>query len=275
MSPAIWLDGDLIDESAAQVSAFDHGITVGDGIFETLQVVDGTAFALRRHLARLRRSAEGMRFAVPHSDDALREAVGRVLTANPDAGRIRITVTGGKGPLGSPRSDGPATVIIAASAGRDWARTESVATVPWRRNEHGAVTGLKTTSYAENVVALDYAHERGAGEAVFANTAGNLCEGTGTNVFLGLGGNLVTPPLSSGCLAGITRELLLELVPVVERDVPLEALAAADEAFLASSTRDVQPIEAVDGTALPACPGPLTEQAGAAFAELLATNLDP
>lgn len=275
MSPAVWLDGTLVDEDAAQVSALDHGITVGDGIFETLQVVSGQAFAVRRHLRRLHRSAEGMRFEVPHSDADLREAIGHVLAADPGAGRVRITVTGGKGPLGSPRADGPATVIIATAPGKDWAPTESVATVPWRRNEHGAVAGLKTTSYAENVVALDHAHERGAGEAIFANTAGNLCEGTGTNVFLGIDGELITPPLSSGCLAGITRELLLEIVPVVERDVPLEALAGADEAFLTSSTRDVQPIDRVDGTALPACPGPLTEEAAAAFAQLLETNLDP
>ena len=109
--------------------------------------------------------------------------------------------------------------------------------------------GVKTISYGENVVALAYARERGAGEAIFANLAGNLCEGTGTNVFLAVGGRLVTPPLSSGCLAGVTRDLLLELLDVVEDDLPLSALASADEAFLSSSTREVQPISAVDGQA--------------------------
>jgi branched-chain amino acid aminotransferase len=134
---------------------------------------------------------------------------------------------------------------------------------------------LKTTSYAENVVALDSVKEQGADEAIFANTAGNLCEGTGSNIFVGIDGRLVTPPLTSGCLAGITREILLEVVAVDERDLPLDALARADEAFLTSSTRDVQAISHVDGQALPACPGPLTRAAAEAFATLEALNTDP
>ena len=148
-------------------------------------------------------------------------------------------------------------------------------TVPWRRNEHSAVAGLKTTSYAENVVALAYAHERGGSEAIFANTAGALCEGTGSNVFLVVDGRLCTPPLSSGCLAGITRELVREVVAVDEITLPLGALAATSEAFLTSSTRDVQPISLVDGVALPTCPGPHTAAAAAAFAALMARDLDP
>jgi branched-chain amino acid aminotransferase len=271
----IWVDGQLHDAADAHVSVSDHGVTVGDGVFETLKVVDGNAFALSRHLRRLRRSAEGLRLSVPHSDAELREAVAEVLRANPGHGRLRITLTGGPGPLGSGRADVPATVIVASAPGRDWAPSARVATVPWRRNEHSAVVGLKTTSYAENVVALDSVKEQGADEAIFANTAGNLCEGTGSNIFVGIDGRLVTPPLTSGCLAGITREILLEVVAVDERDLPLDALARADEAFLTSSTRDVQAISHVDGQALPACPGPLTRAAAEAFATLEALNTDP
>jgi branched-chain amino acid aminotransferase len=166
-------------------------------------------------------------------------------------------------------------VLVVCSPPPDWPPAEHVATVQWTRNERGALAGLKTTSYAENVIALADANERGAGEAIFANTKGELCEGTGTNVFLVINDVLVTPPLSSGCLAGVTRELVGEVVAVEERAVPLGALAVASEAFLTSSTRDVQPIATVDGAPLPACPGPLTQAAAAAFAELRATNLDP
>ena len=134
---------------------------------------------------------------------------------------------------------------------------------------------MKSTSYAENVIALEYAHDHGAGEALFANTVGELCEGTGSNVFVGIDGELVTPPLSSGCLAGITRELLLEVTGAVERTLPVSALADADEAFLASSTRDVQPIAMVDGKALRHCPGPLSQAAADAFAALVASTTDP
>ncbi|MDQ3148169.1 MAG: aminotransferase class IV, partial [Actinomycetota bacterium] len=146
---------------------------------------------------------------------------------------------------------------------------------PWARNERSAVAGLKTTSYAENVVALAWAQARGADEAVLANTGGSLCEGTGTNVFVAVGGRLVTPPLASGCLAGVTRALVLERSAAEEADLPLDALAGAEEAFLTSSTREVQPVATVDGQPLRRCPGPLTAAAQEAFRDLLATDLDP
>ena len=148
-------------------------------------------------------------------------------------------------------------------------------TVPWTRNERGALAGVKSTSYAENVIALRHAHERGASEAVLANTAGRLCEGTGTNVVVEVDGRLVTPPLSAGCLAGITRELLLEVAEITELDVPYEVLGSTSEAFLTSSTRDVMAIDRVDDRELAAAPGPLTTGAAAAFAALVADTVDP
>jgi len=273
---SIWIDGTLHDAGHATVSAFDHGITVGDGVFETLQVVRGEPFAVRRHLARLRHSADGLRLPVPLDDDALRAAMASVVEANGvQRGRLRLTVTGGVGPLGSDRGPAGPTIIAATAELPTWEPTTAVVTVPWLRNEHSAVAGLKTTSYAENVVALDHAHQRGGTEAIFANTAGALCEGTGSNVFLVVGGRLCTPPLTTGCLAGITRELLMEIVGVDEVTLPIAALGEADEAFLTSSTRDVQAIRAVDGRGLGEAPGPLTIAAAAAFADLLAHDLDP
>jgi branched-chain amino acid aminotransferase len=272
----VWIGGGLVAADRAAVSPFDHGMTVGDGIFETLQIVRGEPFAVRRHLARLRRSASGLGLRGLPDDRALREAMAGVIEANRVShGRLRLTVTGGISPLGSDRGDAEPSVIIATAPPPAWEATTAVVTVPWRRNEHSAVAGLKTTSYAENVVALAYAHDRGGSEAVFANTTGDLCEGTGSNVFVVVGNRLCTPPLASGCLAGITRELVFELVEVEERPLPLAALIEAEEAFLTSSTRDVQPIRMVDGVPLPAAPGPHTEAAAAAFAVLLARNIDP
>jgi branched-chain amino acid aminotransferase len=128
--------------------------------------------------------------------------------------------------------------------------------VGWPRNERSAVVGAKTTSYAENVVALAAAHRRGAHEALLPNTRGELCEGTGSNVLVERDGVLVTPPLSSGCLPGITRELLLEWaadegLPVIEDVVGMAELAAAPEVLLTSSTRDVQHIDELDGRSVP------------------------
>jgi branched-chain amino acid aminotransferase len=272
----VWINGDLVDEAASTVSAFDHGLLTGDGVFETLKVYRGQAFAVTRHLGRLAHSAQGMGLALP-SPSVLRAAMEAVIEAGGLVdGRLRITVTGGPAPLGSDRGVTDPTVIVAGGLLPDWPATTDVLVVPWPRNEHSALAGLKTTSYGENVVALARAAESGAGEAIFGNLAGNLCEGTGSNVFCVVDGRLVTPPLSSGCLAGVTRALLLGAVPdAVEADLPLSALASADEAFLTSTTREVQPIRAVNGRTLSAVPGPRTLAAAAAFSALTAANLDP
>ncbi len=271
----VWVDGEVVAPAAATVSAFDHGLTVGDGVFETLRLYGGVPFALRRHLDRLARSAEGLGLALPERP-VLEAAVAEVVAAAGlvDA-RLRLTVTAGPAPLGSGRGAAGPTVIAAVAPLDPVGSTASVAVVPWPRNERGAVAGLKTTSYAENVVALAHALDRGASEAIFANTRGQLCEGTGSNLVLGVGGRLMTPPLSSGCLSGVTRALVLEHCEVAEVDLPLAALGEADEAFLTSTTREVQPIAAVDGCPLGAAPGPLTTGAMAAFAALVASDLDP
>ena len=273
-SGAYWVNGGIVAAGAAAVSPVDHAVIVGDGVFETLKVVNGTPFALTRHLGRLKRSASGL--GLPEPDDALvRTAVAETLTADPEAGRLRITWSSGPGPLGSDRGGGPGTLLVASSPGTVWPEAVQVHLCEWTRNERGALTGLKTTSYAENVRALEAAHRRGASEALLANTQGRLCEGTGTNVFLVVDGVLVTPPLSSGCLAGITRELVLELAEVMERDVDPGEFAVASEAFLTSSTREVGAISAVDDTVLPEAPGPVTAGLVAAFAALVATSPDP
>ena len=112
-------------------------------------------------------------------------------------------------------------------------------------------------------------------EALFGNTAGNLCEGTGSNVFVVLGGRLLTPPLSSGCLAGVSRGLVLEWVGGDEVDLPLSVLEEADEVFLTSATRRVQPVARIDERVLAAAPGPVTQGAKEIFAERSKADVDP
>ncbi|MFC4565914.1 aminotransferase class IV [Nocardiopsis mangrovi] len=268
--------GRVLDAEEARVPALDHGITVGDGVFETVKGVGGEPFALTRHLRRLARSAAGI--GLPSPDlDLIADGVRQAMDANSDiqAARVRITVTDGPGPLGSTRSGGEPTYIVAVGEFGEIAPTADVAVVPWTRNENDVLSGLKTTSYAGNVVALDYARQRDCAEAIFANTAGNLCEGTGSNIFLVLDGRLVTPPLSAGPLAGITRELVLEWAGGDEADIPMAALADASEAFLTGTGRDVQPIRMVDGRALPAAPGPVTRKTMEVFTERGASDMDP
>jgi branched-chain amino acid aminotransferase len=273
---AVWVNGELLPDDEARISVFDHGLVVGDGVFETIKVTHGTPFALTRHLQRLARSAAGLGLPEPDLDQIGAGALS-VIAAAPayPLSRLRVTLTGGIGPLGSERADSPYTAIVALAEQQPPAPTVDVVTVPWPRNERGALTGLKTTSYADNVRALAFAAQRGGGEAIFANTAGNLCEGTGSNVFIVRGGKLMTPPLASGCLAGVTRALVLEWAGAEEEDVPLGALADAEEAFLTGTTRDVQPIRHVNGSAVAAAPGPVTRKAAEVFAMRSAESPDP
>jgi branched-chain amino acid aminotransferase len=272
----VWINGTLVPDDEARISVFDHGLVTGDGVFETVKVSGGTPFALTRHLARLGRSVAGL--GLPEIDlDAIGGGLDALLAADgrPERARARITVTGGIGPLGSQRGDGPPNVIIALGTLPPHEQTCTVVMAPWARNEHGALAGLKTTSYADNVRALARAASQGADEAVFANLAGNLCEGTGTNVFVVIGGRAVTPPLSAGCLAGVTRDLVLEWAGATEEDIPAAALAAADEAFVTGTTRDVQPIRRVGDVPLAAAPGPVTAKVAGIFARRAAESPDP
>ncbi|WP_443069524.1 aminotransferase class IV [Streptomyces sp. e14] len=187
--------------------------------------------------------------------------------------RLRITYTGAR-PLARPRRPGPTLVVALGETSRRPDST-AVVTVPWTRNERGALTGLKTTSYAENVVALAHAHRHGASEALFGNTVGRLCEGTGSNVFVVLDGQIHTPPLASGCLAGITRALAVEWTGAKETDLPLDVLDRAEEVFLTSTLRDVQAVHRVDDRELPGAAGPVTAKAMRIFDERAGDDLDP
>ena len=245
-----WCNGSLVDPNGPALSVLDHGVTVGDGVFEAIKVVDNQPFALTRHLRRLARSSAGL--GLPAPDQALvRKAIDATIEGQSlGLGRIRVTYTAGISPLGSNRDTKEPTLAVVTAPAAPFPRSTKGVVVPWPRNEKGATAGLKTTSYADNVIALAYAAERDASEAIFANTVGNLCEGTGTNVFCVFDGTVVTPPLSAGCLAGVTRDLVIEWYDVHERDISMAEFAEADEVFLTSTTRDVQAIHEIDGRKL-------------------------
>ncbi len=273
--PTVWVDGHLhADARDARVGATDHGLVVGDGVFEALKVTPAGPFALRRHLDRLERSAAAMGLPKPDRT-VVAGAVDAVLAQRRFAhGKVRVTWTGGDGPLGSQAAYGVPTLVVAAVAMDVPPASTDVVTAPWRRNEHGALTGVKSTSYGENVRGLAFAREHGCGETIFLNTAGAVCEGTGTNVFCVFGREVVTPPLVSGPLAGITRELLCEWTEVTERDLTLEEALGADEVFLTSSLRDVQLVERWDGHAFTGL-GAVTARLAGLFAERSGADLDP
>lgn len=263
----VYLNGAFVDDSEAAVSVFDHGLLTGDGVFESVVVRNGRPFALSRHLQRLAASARVLDLVCPPLEALSDAAVALVTRSGLERAKLRITVTGGPGSLGSARGSVEPTVVIACEPLRDVPAQARLVIAPWTKNERAPTAGAKTISYADNVVALAYATRHNATEAIFFNLAGNLCEGTSSNVFVGLDGELATPPLSAGCLAGVTRGFLLQLTGALQRDISRDELARADEVFISSTTRGVQPVASLDGTALPSCPGPLTRAAAEAFDE--------
>lgn len=269
----VWINGSLVDD--ARVSVFDHGFTVGDGVFETLKTIDGRAFALSRHLRRLEHSATGMLIAPP-AREVIVAGVEAVLDPAVALGRLRITVTGGVGPSGSLRDPQAApTVAIWHLPTVPWPAEARAITLPWPRNERSPISGLKTTSYAENVLALARAQQAGADEALFPNTKGDLCEGTGSNLLVRLAGRWYTPPLSSGALAGITRELALEWLPIEEREIAMSELGSAESLILTSSTRDLQPVGILDGRRLAGAQDESTRRLQHLFSEKASEHIDP
>jgi branched-chain amino acid aminotransferase len=275
----VWVNGERVDPAAASIAVLDHGVTVGDGVFETCKVVDGVPFAPRRHARRLDRSMAGL--GLPAADHAIIDAgIKAVLAGEPIAlGRLRYTVTGGAGPLGSDRDTSALTYIVTAASEPPIPESGKLVVVPWTRNERGATAGLKTTSYAENVVALAFAKKRGGVEALFANTVGNLCECTGSNVFVVVDGEILTPDLASGPLAGITRELVIEWcreegTEVRAEPLPLSIVGQAQEVFVTSSTKDVLGVHAIDDRVI-AAPGPVTARVLEIFTRLSRERVDP
>ena len=274
----VYVDGSLVKESEGVIPVLDHGVVAGDGVFEALAVYDGTPFALRRHLERLARSVSGMRMTTAPDLEVVEAAIHDVVKANQIGfGKVRVTYTAGDGPLGSDRLPSRPRLVVAAAPLAPIAPTARVAVSLWPRNERGILAGVKTTSYAENVVGLNWAIAQGADEIIFPNTKGELCEGSGSNIFVVVDGELITPTLASGCLAGVTRDLIVEHLGGVERDLPVDVLKSGlvKEAFLSSSLREAQAITFVDDFALTAAPGPVSLEISRRFRELIKDNLNP
>lgn len=166
--------------------------------------------------------------------------------------RLRLVITAGSGGLNDLALGQDYSIWMTAFPAPDPPESLAVCISPWRRNEHSPLAGLKCASYAENLIALDHARQNECDEAIFLNTAGELCEATMANLFLVKNGILRTPSLASGCLPGITRELIVELAirhgfSCQEGALSLDDFHAADEIFLTSSTRGPVPVSGKSG----------------------------
>jgi branched-chain amino acid aminotransferase len=276
----LWLNGKLVEPEAACLSPADHGFLVGDGVFETLRCYEGVPFALAHHVERLAAGARLLRLKPPDGA-VLAQAARAVIDANGlrDA-RMRITLTSGPGPPGLLRGADEPTVVVSAQPLTPWPPTATAVVSRWRRDEESPLSGVKTTSLAHSVMALTEARAAGASEGILLNLRGDVCEATTANVFVVRGNRVETPSLASGCLAGITRECVLGLCGAlglegVQTELPAAALHEADELFLTSSTREVQPLVELDGRPVGTGePGETTRRLAAAYSKMVLAKLD-
>ncbi|MGA1328757.1 MAG: aminotransferase class IV [Candidatus Nanopelagicales bacterium] len=239
--------------NASSVSMDDHGISVGDGIFESMRVTPYGVFALNRHLARLAHAASLIGIDLPPVANlriGIDEVVAKLRANSIADARLRLTITSGVGPAGVLRGANINWFITAAAIATT-STPAKLQTSRIKRNEHSVVSEIKTLSYLENVIALNEAVGAGFDEALLLNIAGEVAEAATCNLLFELDGELITPPLSSGVLRGITRELLIEKFAVREQVVQREALARIAGAALLSSIRGIQHISHIDNRAIP------------------------
>ncbi|MCF8550768.1 MAG: aminotransferase class IV [Candidatus Nanopelagicales bacterium] len=253
-----WQDGELTH--SPQISATNRGYLVGQGVFETLLVTNGRAEFLDRHLDRLARSWPRIGPGEIPQSSVIR-GVAEVLAANGEVAslaRLRITAT----LLGDQPS-----ILVTVVPMEPWPETTTCIVLPWRANESSPLTGIKSTSYAANIVGMQWAQERGFSEGLYLNSQGFLVEGTSTNIFLVVNNEIVTPAAECGPLPGIIRGLLLENELAREMVLTETDLDNSSEMFLTSSTRGIHPVERC-GERVFESPGPGTTRAMAALQEL-------
>lgn len=243
------LNGTLRDADALGIHPGDRGLTLADGVFETIAVRGGRALRLDAHLERLRRGLATLAFAQTPSGSSLRAAITRVVEANAlDGGAVRLTVTRGAAARGlAPSDTGAPTVLVTASATLPPdGPVEAVVSTRVRRNAWSPASGIKSLSYLDNVLARQEAVERGADEALMCSTSGTIACATVANVLAVLDGELVTPPLTEGVLPGVMRAAVLAREPVREVQLTRDDLLRADEVILTNSLR-VRALVHLDG----------------------------
>jgi branched-chain amino acid aminotransferase len=281
MALKIWMNGTLVDESQAKVSVFDHGLLYGDGVFEGIRIYSGRVFELPAHLKRLYESAKVIRLNIGMSVDAMTKAVEDTVKANGISdGYIRLLVTRGVGTLGlNPFTCKAAQVIIIADQIQLYPadlyekgmKVISASTI--RNHPMSLPPQVKSMNYLNNILAKIEALDKDVPEAIMYNHEGFVAEASGDNIFVVRNGELLTPPVQAGALAGITREVVMKLaaglgISVVEMNLTRFDLYIADEFFLTGSAAEIIGVIDIDGRTIGSGkPGPVTQRLQKAFFE--------
>jgi branched-chain amino acid aminotransferase len=271
----VYVDGKFYPKSEAKISVYDHGLLYGDGVFEGIRAYNGLVFKLKDHIDRLYRSAHPIFLKIPLTKEQLTEAVLETLRNNKlkDA-YIRLVVTRGIGDLGlDPRKCPKPTIIIITEPLLQLHSAEKVENgistiITWvKRNPVDTATHeMKSLNYLNSILGKIEANNTGADEAICLDKTGYVCEGVGENIFIVCEGKLLTPPLSSGALDGITRALIIRLakklgIEVIERNITPNDLFTADEVFFTGTAAEVAPIREVNKRVIgTGKPGPVTKR---------------
>jgi branched-chain amino acid aminotransferase len=233
------------------------GLLSGWGVFTTLRVADGVLFAWERHWARIRRDADALHVPLPADPDKLHRKLLELVEANGAANstlRLAIVRNGG-GMWANPSPDRPCDVIALTADSKEWGEGVKLAYQPHGRHAASQFAGAKILSWAMNLTWLENAQQRGFDEVILLNERGEVAECTSANIFAAVGNQVWTPPLNSGCLPGITREVLVgEIhvpgIDIVEKALTPQDLEAADEVFITSTTRDLLPVFQIEDKAI-------------------------
>jgi len=281
MALKIWMDEGLVDEKDAKVSVFDHGYLYGDGVFEGIRFYNGKILRETEHLVRLYESAKFIRMEIPMPIEQMREAMHTTIKANAlDNGYIRLVVSRGHGNLGlNPFTCKKSMVVIIASSIQLYPQElydkgMKVISSSYTRNAPQSVPPqVKSLNYLNNILAKIEAIDNGVLEAIMYNAQGYVAEATGDNVFIIKNGVIYTPPVQSGSLTGITRQLVIEIAEkqgykVVEKNLTRFDLYTSDEFFLTGTAAEVIGVVNIDGRQVgDGKPGKITKELKEKFFE--------
>lgn len=244
---------DIRDASDPVFSIGQVGTLMGWGVFSTLRIARGTLFAFERHWARMKRDAELLRIPFPSEAEYLRERLLQLVAANQlTDGTLRVCIVRNTGTVFvGPGIEREFDLVAMTTGLARWGESVRLGLVPNGRFAASPYSRTKVLSWAFNLNWYQEAHERGYDEVLLLNERNEVAECTSANVFAVFGTNVYTPPLESGCLPGITREILLSEVRlpdicISEKVLNLSDLEKADEIFITSSTRDLLPVTEIE-----------------------------
>jgi branched-chain amino acid aminotransferase len=272
MHNVIFHNGRLLPLSEVRLSPGQAGLLNGWGVFSTLRIYRGRPFEFDHHFDRLARDAERISLPLPYARAKVHDAVMELVHANGlEHGCMRIYFVNNQSAIWASQENFPQTdwimytVDLPVRAG-----AVKLALQPNGRHAAHPLAGTKVISWLQNVWVVEQAHHRGFEDAILLNEFGNVTECTAANLYIVKRGEVITPPLSSGCLAGVSRLLLERIapeagIPILERDFTAEELYAADEAFISSTTRQIQPVGQIEAKAYAPAPGPITEKLARIF----------